>query len=106
MATYIMLTRLSHQALRSPRSLEKLSHDIAEHIRRECPQVHWKANYVILGPADYLDIFTAPDNDTATKVATIVRTFGHGTTEIWPATEWEQFIDMVGGLPPSVVATP
>lgn len=57
-------------------------------------------------PADYLDIFAAPDNATATKVATIIRTFGHATTEIWAATEWEQFIQLIRELLPSLVVSP
>ena len=52
-----MLTRLSHQALQSPSSLETLSHSVAERIRAECPQVEWTASYAVLGPTDYLDIF-------------------------------------------------
>ncbi|AWI62249.1 MULTISPECIES: GYD domain-containing protein [Sinorhizobium] len=103
MAAFIMLTRLSHQAMQSPKLLESLSHQIAEHIRRECPQVPWKANCIVLGPADYLDIFAAPDNATATKVAT---TFGHATTEIWAATELEQSIQLIRELPPSFVVSP
>lgn len=102
MATYIMLTRLSHEALRSPRSLEQLSHEVMERIRSECPNVTWQASYVVLGPADYVDIFTAPDNEAATKVATIIRTYGHATTEIWPATAWESFVELVRFLPPAV----
>lgn len=102
MATFIMLTRLSHKAKQSPKSLESLSHEIAEAIRRECPEVDWKANYVVLGPADYLDIFTAPDTLAATKVATIIRTFGHATTEIWAATEWPDFVQLVRDLPESL----
>ncbi len=101
MATYIMLTRLSHQALQSPSSLADLSHQVMERIRADCPGVEWKSSYVVLGPADYLDIFTAPDNETATKVATVIRTFGHASTEIWAATEWEKFSEMVRYLPPA-----
>lgn len=101
MATFIMLTRLSHKAMKSPQSIENLSDEIAEYIRRECPEVEWKANYAILGPADYLDIFTAPDNTAATKVAAIIRTFGHATTEIWAATEWQEFVQLVRDLPTS-----
>ncbi len=91
MATFIMLTRLSHQTLQSPSSLENLSREIMERIREDCPGVKWKQSYVVLGPADYLDIFSAPDIETAMKVATVIRTFGHATTEIWGATEWEKF---------------
>ena len=60
-----------------------LSHEVASRIRSDCPEVEWQASYAILGPTDYLDIFSAPDIETATKVATIIRTFGHATTEVW-----------------------
>jgi len=106
MATFIMLTRLSHEALRAPRSLVDLSHEVARRIRDNCAGVEWEASYVILGPADYLDIFTAPDIETATKVATIIRTFGHATTEIWAATEWEKFVELTRSLPSAIATGP
>ena len=59
----------------------------------------------VLGPADYLDIFTAPGVETATKVATIIRTFGHATTEVWAATEWEKFEGLLRSLPPRQAAS-
>src|SRR5512137_2050143 len=101
MATFIMLTRLSHQALQSPLSLEDLNQEVMERIRDECPGVEWKHNYVVLGPADYLDIFTAPDIETAMKVATVIRTFGHATTGVWGATEWDKYTELVRYLPPA-----
>jgi uncharacterized protein with GYD domain len=104
MPTFIMLTRLSHQALQAPSQLVKLSGQVAERIRSTCPGVEWEANYVVLGPADYLDIFTAPDIETATKVATVIRTFGHATTEIWAATEWNEFVQITRSLPSAVTA--
>jgi len=58
----------------------------------------------VLGNADYVDIFTAPKNATATKVAEIIRTFGHATTEIWPATEWSEFQRLLKDLPPSLIS--
>jgi len=103
MATFIMLTRLSHQALQSPSSLISLSHEVMQRIRSDCKGVECKASYVILGPADYLDIFTAPDLETATKVATIIRTFGHATTEIWGATEWEKFTEIARHMAPAAL---
>lgn len=92
MSTFIMLTRLSHQALHSPASLESLNDAVGEKLRSECPKVSWLANYVVLGPTDYLDIFSAPDIETAMTVATIIRTFGHATTEVWGATSWDDFL--------------
>ena len=101
MQTFIMLTTLSHSALQSPSSLENLEREVMERIEAECPEVEWSSSYAVLGPYDYLDIFTAPDIETATKVATIVRTFGHAQTEVWGATEWKKFKELVRYLPPA-----
>ena len=105
MSTFIMLTRLSHGALSSPSSLETLEREVMERMRAECPKVEWLSSFAVLGPCDYLDIFQAPDIETATKVATIVRTFGHADTEIWAATEWERFKELVRYLPPAKTET-
>ena len=99
MTTFIMLTRLTAGSLRSPQSLEELEQQVKERIRSECPQVQWHASYAILGPWDYLDILEAPDIETATKVSTLVRTFGHAHTEVWAATEWRRFKEMIRDLP-------
>lgn len=101
MSSFIMLTKLAHGALTSPSSLENLEREVMDRIRAECPEVEWRASYAVLGPYDYLDIFDAPDIDTATKVATIIRTFGHAATEIWGATEWSRFKELVRYLPPA-----
>ena len=99
MQTYVMLTRLSPDALNSPRSLEELERKAMEHILSECPKVKWVHNFAILGPCDYLDIFRAPDAETAMKVATIIRTFAHAYTEVWTATEWKRYKEMIRHLP-------
>ncbi len=72
MAIYIMQTRLSPEALTRPASVSELNQQVEERIKRECPEVKWVANYAVLGPCDYVDIFDAPDPDTATKVALLV----------------------------------
>lgn len=102
MATFILLTRVAPDALRSPRSLEEVEKRVMERIRTQCPEVEWINNYAVMGSWDYLDIFRAPDNETAAKVSTLIRTFGHATTELWGAIEWQRFKEMVRDLPPGV----
>ncbi len=91
MPLYVMLTRLSAQGAPSARSYEDLEHAVEEGIQAHCPQVAWRGSYAVLGPHDYIDLFEAPDNDTAFKVAAIVRTTGHAYTEVWPASDWQRF---------------
>jgi hypothetical protein len=57
MLTFIMLTRLSPEAVRSPKALEDLERQAMERVRKECPDVEWVKSYAILGPCDYFDIF-------------------------------------------------
>jgi uncharacterized protein with GYD domain len=98
MMNFIMLTRLSPEAARSPKALEELERQAMERVRKECPDVEWVKSYAVLGPYDYLDIFRAEDADTAAKVSTLVRTFGHAYTEIWTATEWDHFKEIIRSL--------
>lgn len=98
MLTFVMLTRLGAEAARSPQALEQLERKAMERVRKDCPDVQWIASYAILGPCDYLDIFHAKDVETASKVSTLIRTFGHAQTEIWTATEWERFKEIVRAL--------
>jgi uncharacterized protein with GYD domain len=99
MATFIMLTRVSPDAVKAPQFLEKLEQDAMQHIRTECPEVEWHHSYALLGPYDYLDIFKAPDVETATKVATLIRAYGRAHSEVWAATEWARFKEMLHSMP-------
>ncbi len=101
MPTFVMLTRLNPDAVRSPKGLEALEREAMKRVRTECPGVEWVSSYAVLGPCDYLDIFKANDIETAAKVSALIRTFGHAQTEVWTATERDRFKDIVRTLPAS-----
>jgi len=44
MATFIMLTRLNPDAVRSPRDLER---EAMKRVREECPDVEWLNSYAV-----------------------------------------------------------
>jgi uncharacterized protein with GYD domain len=99
MSIFILLTRMSPEVLKTPASMETLEKRAVEHIELECPEVKWLHSYVLLGPYDYLDIFWAPDIETALKVSAMIRTFGRAHSEIWAATEWGNFKNIIHSLP-------
>jgi uncharacterized protein with GYD domain len=95
MATFVMLTRLTPETVKTPGDLKRLEKAVSERVRRECPDVKWVANYAILGPYDYLDIFDAPDEAAAAQVVMTVRSFGHAQTETWTALPWQRFEELI-----------
>lgn len=98
MQTFVMLTRLSPGNTRSPRALEDVEHEVMDRIRKDCPGVEWERSFAVLGSYDYVDIFRAPDIESAAKVATLVRTVGHAQAEVWAATEWHRFKELIRGM--------
>ena len=105
MATYVMLTRVSPEAVADPGQLAALGDLVAERLKAECPEVRWLASYAVLGPHDYVDIFEAPDTEAAARAALIVRSVGRATTEVWSAVPWDRFRDLVRAAEGNAIVT-
>jgi len=102
MPSFVLLTRLSPQALHQPRSFETLERRVAQQVQAHCPEVKWLNSYALLGPWDYIDIIDAPDLEAATRVSVLVRSLGQAQTEIWPAMAWPAFKALLSSLPATV----
>lgn len=98
MPAFVLLTRLSPEALHQPKSFETLEHHVADQVHAHCPEVRWLSSYALLGPWDYMDVIDVPDMEYATRVSVLVRSFGHASTEIWPALPWPEFKGVLRSL--------
>lgn len=96
--TYVLMTKLSARGLRDPRGLRAAGHEWLEAIREACPGVTWRAHYALLGPYDFMDVFDAPDEASAFRVALLSRELGAVKAETWPAMEYEHFLEVAEDL--------
>jgi uncharacterized protein with GYD domain len=69
-----------------------------EQIKERCPEVKFKAHYALLGYWDYMDIYEAPDDETAAKVSIISRSHGAHQVENWVAIPADRILKLSEGL--------
>jgi uncharacterized protein with GYD domain len=92
MATYVILSKLLPEALKAPADLKKIAETVSAKIKSECPNVHWKESYAVMGRFDVVDIVEADDPADVEKAAMMVRSYGHAITETMHATHWKKFV--------------
>ena len=92
MATYIILSRVSPDALSDPKNFQQLAKKVSEKIKSECPDIKWKESFVTMGRFDVVDIVESDDYYQVEKAAMIIRGYGHSMTETMMATPWKEFL--------------
>ena len=97
MATYVILSRISPEAVKDPKHFNDLAKTVSETIKRQCPGVTWKDSYATLGRFDVVDIVEAATPEEVAKAAMIIRSYGHSSTETLVATPWKDFLTTLGG---------
>ncbi len=92
MATYVILSRFSPEAFANPKDFLKLAEEVSSKIKKDCPGIRWKDSYATLGRFDVVDIVESEDPKQIEKVAMIIRSYGHSTTETLVGTPWKAFL--------------
>jgi len=64
-------------------------------VKKKCPKVKFVAHYALLGQFDFLDIYEAPDEETAAKVSLISQINGAFQAESMPAIPYKRFLEIV-----------
>jgi len=92
MPLYVLMTRLAAESLHDAKGRRAAGKAWLEKVRAACPDVKFVAHYALLGPYDFMDIYEAPDAETAHKISLISRSEGALTAESWPALPYERFL--------------
>ena len=94
MQTFILMTKLSPEMSRQVKDQEKIGREWLEQVKEKCPEVNFLTHYALLGPYDFLDIYEAPDEETAAKVSLISLKSGAFLAESWVAIPYKRFVEL------------
>ena len=100
MPTFVLMTRLAPESVHSAQARKAMGKDWLKKVKAACPDVKFVAHYAILGPYDFMDIYEAPDIETAHKVSLISRTEGAVSAESWQALHYESFLKILEQVRP------
>jgi uncharacterized protein with GYD domain len=64
-------------------------------VHATCPDVKFLGHYALLGPYDFMDLYEAPDVETAHRVSVISRSAGAVTAESWQALPYERYLEVL-----------
>ncbi len=98
MEIYILMTKLTPEISSNLQKREAIGKEWKKKVDQLCPDVKWLAHYALLGPYDFMDIYQADSNETATRISMITRANGALTAESWPAMNWSHFVDIIKEL--------
>ncbi len=94
MSTYILLTKLPPEVTKRMKERASIGHQWMKRVKEKCPEVKFSAHYALLGPYDFLDIYEAPNEEVAAKVAMISLSLGASKAESWTAIPYKRFLKL------------
>ena len=94
MQTYILLTKLAPEMSKKMKERAALGHSWLDQVKEKCPEVKFLSHYAILGQYDFIDIYEAPDHETAANVSMISQANGAFHAESLTAIPYKSFLEL------------
>jgi len=95
MKTFILMTKLSPEESKKMKERATIGRSWLDRVKEKCPEVRFIAHYAVLGPFDFLDIYEAPDEETAAKVSLISRDYGAFDAQSLMAIPYKDFLKLI-----------
>ena len=100
MPVFVLMTRLAPESVHDARGRRAMGKEWLKKVQAVCPDVKWLSHFALLGPYDFMDIYEAPDVETAHRVSVISRAQGALTAESWPAVRYDRFLELLEEVRP------
>ena len=100
MPLFVLMTRLAPDSVQDASGRRAMGKEWLKRVKRVCPEVSFVAHYAILGPYDFMDIYDAPDVETAHRVSLISRSEGAVSAESWQALPYDRFLELLDEVRP------
>lgn len=94
MPTFVLMTTLDPETSSHFKDREEVGQRWKQEVEEKCPGIRWLSHYYLLGPYDYMDVFEAPDAETAAKVSMITHALGAVKAETWTAIPYGRFLEL------------
>jgi uncharacterized protein with GYD domain len=94
MKTFMLMTKLTPEVSARIKDRAKIGRAWLDEVREKCPEVKFIAHYALLGSYDFVDIYEAPDEETAAKVSMISMANGAFQSESWAAIPYKRFLEL------------
>ena len=98
MRTFMLMTKLSPELTKQVKDRAKMGRAWLDQVKKKCPEVKFKAHYALLGPYDFVDIYEAPDEESAAKVSMISLANGAIQAESWSAIPYKRFLKLTESI--------
>jgi len=94
MQTFFLMTKLSPEIGKKIKDRKTIGRVWLKQVKAKCPKVKFISHYGVLGPYDFVDIFEAPDAETAAKVSMISLANGAASAESWVAIPYKRVVEL------------
>jgi uncharacterized protein with GYD domain len=94
MRTFVLMTKLATDEAARFKDRATVGHAWLEKVKEKCPEVKFIAHYGLLGTWDFMDIYEAPDEETAARVSMISRANGAISAESWTAIPYRRLVEL------------
>jgi uncharacterized protein with GYD domain len=100
MSVFVLMTRVAPETLHDATARRAMGKAWLQKVKTACPEVKWLAHYALLGQYDFMDIYEAPDIETAHRVSLISRAEGAVMAESWSAMPYDEFLKLLEKVQP------